>query len=208
MKKKLGILLVIIVVVLSGIIYFVPEGRLLWMMIYHNSMVSSTEFRVDGELLYMNGEICSKTPKQLKKVIAENPNIKTIVMEDVPGSLDDESNFPMAEWVREIGLNTYLTKDSHVASGGTDFFLSGNKRTIENGAKLGVHSWRDTIGTEAKDIPKDDPAHEMNRKYIENMLGKDDFYWYTIYAASADDIYYMNNEEVMKYNMITEPIVF
>ncbi len=104
-------------------------------------------------------------------------------------------------------MNTYLRKDSHVASGGTDFFLAGNKRTIEDGAKLGVHSWQDSTGTEAKDLPKDSPEHQMNRTYIEEMLGVDDFYWYTIYSASANDIYYMTNEEVKKYNMVTEPIV-
>lgn len=207
MKKKIVGILLIIFIFISGIIYFVPDARLMFYVVYYNTIKSSTEFTVDGELLYMNGYICSKTPEQLKKVIAKNPEIETIVMKKVTGSLDDESNFPMAEWVRENGLNTYLTKNSEVASGGTDFFLAGNKRTIENGAKIGVHSWRDTSGVEAKDLPKDHPDYEMNRNYIEKMLGKDDFYWYTIYAAPADGMYYMSNEEILKYNMITEPII-
>lgn len=207
MKKKIGILLVLVTIIIGGVIYFVPDARLLFYIFYHNTIKSSTEFTVEGEILYMNGYICSKTPNQLKRIVEENPDIKTIVMLEVTGSMDDESNFPMAKWVREKGLNTYLTKSSEVASGGTDFFLAGNKRTMENGAKVGVHSWRDPIGAEAKDLPKDHPDHEMNRKYIEDMLGSDEFYWYTIYAAPADDMYYMSNEEIQKFNMITEPII-
>lgn len=207
MKKKIGVVLLAMLMLIVGIVYFVPDARLMFYVVYHNMIKSSTEFTVEGELLYMDGYICSKTPEQLKKVIEENPQVKTIVMKEVTGSLDDESNLPMAKWVREKGLNTYLTKDSEVASGGTDFFLAGNQRTIENGAKMGVHSWRDTSGIEAKDLPKDHPDHEMNRAYIEDMLGKDDFYWYTIYSAPADGMHYMSNEEIIKYNMTTEPII-
>lgn len=206
MKKKISIIIISILLLIGALFAFVPQLRNTAQVIYINS-IEITEFTVDGEMLFMNGEINSKTPEQLKEIVSENPQIKTIVMLEVPGSNDDEANLPMAKWVREKGLNTYLTKDSFVASGGTDFFLAGKKRTMEEGAKIGVHSWSDTMGKEAKDLPKDHPDHEMNRKYIEDMLGKDDFYWYTIYAAPANDIYFMNKEEILKYNMITEPIV-
>ncbi|MCT4598862.1 MAG: hypothetical protein N4A50_13420 [Vallitalea sp.] len=207
MKKKLGIILIAVIILISGIIYFVPQARLIFYVLYHNNIKSSTEFTVDGDKLYMDGYICSKTPEQLKKVIKENNEIKTIVMKDVLGSLDDEANFPMSKYVRESGLNTYLTKNSEVASGGTDFFLAGNKRTIEDGAKIGVHSWRDLAGTEAKDLPKTHEEHKIYTEYMNYMLGNDDFYWYTIYAASAEDMHYMTNEEIIEYNVITEPIV-
>ena len=39
------------------------------------------------------------------------------------------------------------------------------------------------------------------------MLGSDDFYWFTIEAAPADDIYYMTNQEIIDYGLITEPII-
>lgn len=207
MKKKIGLVLLIIIIIIGAVFIFSPQARMIVKSIYVNARVI-TEFTVDGEMLFMNGEINSKTPKQLKKIIEDNPQVKTIVMLIVPGSNDDDANFPMARWIREKGLDTYLTKDSVVASGGTDLFLAGNKRTMEAGAKIGVHSWKDMgTGKEAKDIPKDSEEHEMNRKYIEDMLGKDDFYWYTIYAAPANDIYFMTDEEIVKYNMVTEPII-
>lgn len=206
MKKKIGLSILLILVIVGALILFVPSIREVAEITYLN-LVETTEFVVSGDKVYMNGEINSKTPKQLKEVINNNPEVKTIVMLEVPGSLDDEANIPMAEWVREKGLNTYITENSLIASGGVDFFLAGNKRSMEKGAKLGVHSWKDSSGVEAKDLPKEHIDHEMNRKYIENMLGKDDFYWYTIYAAPANDIYYMNMEEIEKYNILTEPII-
>lgn len=206
MKKKTRIIILSIFILIGVLLAIVPQFRMTAEIIILNS-INTSRFEVEGDKLYMSGEINSKTPKVLKKVISENPQVKTIVMLEVPGSLNDEANIPMAKWVREKGLNTHLTKNSDIASGGTDFFLAGNKRTMEDGAKIGVHSWSDSFGKEAKDIPKKHPDHEMNREYIEDMLGKDDFYWYTIYAAPADDIHYMTNEEILKYNMLTEAII-
>lgn len=48
----------------------------------------------------------------------------------------------------------------------------------------------------------------MNRSYIEDMLGNDAFYWYTVEAAPADGMHFMTHEEIEAYNMITEPIIF
>lgn len=114
----------------------------------------------------MKGEVNSKTFGHLKKIVNENPQITTILLVDVPGSLDDETNLKMCNWIRDKELNTYLSKD----------------------------------------IPKEHEDHEMNRKYIEDMLGKDEFYWYTIYAAPADDIYYMTLEEIERYQLYTHLI--
>jgi hypothetical protein len=207
---KKGLLILLGLVLLSSAAYFTltPNGKTLSLVIYHNVFKSSTEFSVDGDKLYMNGYICSKTPDQLEKIINNNPQIKTIVMLEVTGSLDDESNFPMAKWVREQGLNTHLTKNSDIESGGTDFFLSGVNRTMEQGAKIGIHSWRDAISnSEAKDLPKDSPEHKLNKEYIEKMLGNDSFYWYTIYAAPSDGMYFMSNDEIIEYNIVTKPII-
>ena len=102
---------------------------------------------------------------------------------------------------RANGLNTHLTASSEVASGGTDFFLAGVNRSMDEGAKIGVHSWSDGIN-EAKDYSRDAPEHEANRKYIEDMLGDDAFYWFTIYAAPAADIYYMTLDEVVQYGLV------
>lgn len=166
------------------------------------NQVPTTEFQVEGSQLLMQGEINSKTLDQFEEVIAANPGIKTLVELEVPGSLDDDTMIALAYRVRELGLNTHLTATSEIYSGGVDLFLAGVERTMEPGAKIGVHSWSD--GTrDAKDYPRDSPEHEQNRLYIEQMLGDDAFYWFTIYAAPADDIYLMTDAEIRQYGLLT-----
>ena len=204
MNKFLLVLLAILALAII-IIIVSPQARLLIRVLFMN-LIQTTSFTIDDNdptVLNMTGAINSRTFDSLKEVVKENPSIKTIHLVDVPGSLNDDVNIEMCYWVRKQGLNTYLSADSHVASGGTDFFLAGRERRCEKGAQLGVHSWRDALGKEAKDIPKDDPQHEMNRKYIEDMLGTDAFYWYTIYAAPGEGMHYMTDQEIEHYNIST-----
>ena len=161
-----------------------------------------TKFHVQDTSLFMNGEINSKTLSQFEEIYARHPEIDTLVELNVPGSLDDDTMIAFAYRVRELGLNTHLTKDSEIYSGGVDLFLAGITRTMENTAKIGVHSWSDGQ-LQAKDYPRDAPEHEQNRKYIEDMLGNDAFYWFTIYAASANDIHIMTAEEITQYRLLT-----
>ncbi|SMX32202.1 hypothetical protein [Octadecabacter ascidiaceicola] len=168
------------------------------------NLTERTEFTVQGDTLLMNGEINSKTLDQFEAVIAANPNVTTLREGIVPGSLDDDTMIALAYRVRELGLDTELLANSEIASGGVDLFLAGVERRAERGAIVGVHSWSDGI-KDAADYPREAPEHEQNRKYIEDMLGEDAFYWFTIYAASADDIYNMTDEEIIEYKLLTEP---
>lgn len=162
-----------------------------------------TEFKVDGNKLFMQGIINSQTLEQFEEIYSAHPKIDTLVELKVDGSIDDDTMIALAYRVRELGLNTHLTSTSEINSGGVDLFLAGVTRTMEAGAKIGVHSWSD--GTkEAKEYPRNAPEHEQNRRYIEVMLGEDAFYWFTIYAAPADDIYIMSNEEVLQYGLLTD----
>ena len=169
------------------------------------NQIEVTKFEVRGDELWMNGEINSKTLGQFEDVIAENPNITTIVEENVPGSLNDDTMIELAYRVRELGLNTRLLAHSEIDSGGVDLFLAGVERTMDDGAHIGVHSWSDGV-REATDYEPDAPEHEKNRKYIEDMLGSDEFYWFTINAAPADDIHRMTNDEIVRFGLLTAPI--
>ncbi|BES64168.1 hypothetical protein SANA_06070 [Gottschalkiaceae bacterium SANA] len=211
MKKKLLLVLLGIVLLIALAVAFVPQVRIIGLVVYHNVFVSSTKFEVAGNDLYMDGYICSKTSAQLKKIIEENPQVTRIVMKEVTGSLDDETNLEMSIWVHEKGLDTHLLKDSDIESGGVDFFESGINRTMENGAKIGVHSWA-SVGANSeevlpKDLPKDDPEHKKYVDYTIRMLGSDEFYWYTIKAAPAEGMYMMTNDEIEHFGLVTQPII-
>lgn len=161
-------------------------------------------FTIDGESAYMSGYISSDTIRQVKKLIGDYPRVKTINMKDVGGSIDDISNLEASRLVRQAGLNTHLDKDGHVASGGTDFFCAGVKRTAEEGAKVGIHSWAGVGVDNAALLPED---HVEHQKYIDyytemGMGSAKAFYFYTINAATADDIYYMTTEELIEYELV------
>ncbi|MEE9455179.1 MAG: alpha/beta hydrolase [Paracoccaceae bacterium] len=163
-----------------------------------------TEFRVAGTTLHMDGEINSKTLLQFEKIIAAHPDISLLVEGVVPGSMDDDTMIALAYRVRELGISTHLDAHSEIYSGGVDLFLAGVNRTMERGAVIGVHSWSDG-SKDAKDYPRDSPEHEQNRRYIEDMLGDDAFYWFTIYAAPADGIHVMSADQILQYGLVTDP---
>ncbi|MEO1526402.1 MAG: SUMF1/EgtB/PvdO family nonheme iron enzyme [Planctomycetota bacterium] len=154
-------------------------------------------FRVKGGTAYMSGVINSETPVAVLRLIFEHPKVRTIEMEQVPGSVDDSANLRAARYVRECGFTTVLRSDAMVASGGTDFFLAGTKRVVEKGAKVGIHSWGGPV--QGSDIPKDHPQHQLYLKYYKEMGTPAEFYWRTLEAAPADRIYWMAEKELKQF---------
>ncbi len=206
LPKIIGLGLLLIIVVCSLLVVFHPAVRFIAMAWYINTQ-TITEFTVDGHLLYMNNEMNRQTPKQLENILREYPDITTIVLQHVPGSWNDEILLPMGRMVRNRGLHTHLQADSIIASGGVDFFLAGNKRSMEYGAEIGVHSWHDG-NKDGKEYPQDAPEHDMYTNYTKDMLGSDAFYWFTIYQAPFDGIYMMSIDEIINLKLLTEPVQY
>jgi len=162
----------------------------------------------DGTTVLMNGEIKDRTLFDFNSMLKGHPNIKLIQMGDVPGSSDDEINFQVGVSLREKGINIHILDDSEIASGGVDFFLAGVKRTCGVNTKLGVHSWSDDEGKQATNFPKSSDEHRANIKYYEDLgysaEWAKDFYFFTIYAAPANNIHWMTEEEISKYKIFTD----
>ncbi|MBB6521248.1 hypothetical protein [Pseudoteredinibacter isoporae] len=164
-----------------------------------------TETKVDGNRLYLKGIINGKSFEHVKQVLNDNPQLDTLVLTVMPGSIDDEVNLQMCHFVREKGLNTYLLHNSVIASGAVDLFMSGVERKMEEGAMLGVHSWSDGF-KEALDYPQNAEEHAPYRVFYQSMVGSDEFYWYTLRAARADDIHWMTDAEIQRYPVLTSPV--
>ena len=161
---------------------------------------SEAAFTVKGDVAYMTGTICTSTPAKVLELIFTHPEVKTIEMQIVPGSINDVANLRASFYVHKFGLNTRIKSNSMIASGGTDFFLAGHKREVEKGAIIGVHSWAGgTIS--ATDLPKDDEAHNKYLEYYRALGISEDFYWYTLEASPASSIHNMTEEEIKKYNV-------
>lgn len=168
-------------------------------------VLDRTAFEVEGDRLYMSGEIATSSPRRFFAVMADNPQVQTIVLMDMPGSVDEIAVHDMGYFIRENGLDTHLTPQSEIFSGAVDLFLSGNSRTMTCCATIGVHDWADAFG-EGSDYPPDAPEHDANVAYFETMLGSDAFYWFTLQAAGSDEMHIMTEAELARFGMLTAPI--
>ncbi len=163
---------------------------------------TAATFDVDGNQAIMSGVIDGTTPERVQALIDEDPEVKTIVMQEVDGSADDEANLVASRLVRQHGFKTHVPSNGTIASGGVDFFLAGVERTVDSGGKLGVHSWAggDIRGDQ---IPRDDPEHKLYLDYYAEMGIPAEFYWFTLQAAPPEDIHFMTADELAQYQMTT-----
>ena len=160
---------------------------------------------INDTTVTMNGVINGRTEDRFDKLISDHPKINTIILEDCPGSKNDDENLRVSKKIYDQGINTMLRSNSEIASGAVDLFLAGNKRSYEPGAKVGVHSWSGG-GKTATDYAED---HENHKPYIDyykyvGMTEEEakDFYFFTIKAAPADGIHWMTEEELEAYNFV------
>jgi hypothetical protein len=163
----------------------------------------------DDTTIEMNGEISSASLKNFNKLVAAFPNVNKINILVCNGSSDDATNLELSKKVHEMGMDIHLGFQDLglIASGGVDFFLAGINRTRESGTKIGVHAWSGANAT-ATDFPV---GHEYHLPYINYYVyvgftqqQAEDFYYFTINAAPADDVHWMTEEEIAKYNLITD----
>ncbi|HIA71160.1 MAG TPA: hypothetical protein EYO01_00420 [Phycisphaerales bacterium] len=163
-------------------------------------------FEIEGKNAMMSGTIGASTPFRVMELLLHHPEVKTIIMVDVPGSVDDVSNFQACQMVRLHGLNTHLQSDGIVSSGGTDFFQAGVERTCEKGARFGIHSWGG-FGIEGDQIPKESDEHQMYLDFCDEMSIPQSFYWYTLKAAPTSGMHWMTESELYRFKLITSPIL-
>jgi len=167
-----------------------------------DNAVDRAAINVQGARLFLSGQITSRTPLNFEAAIAANPQVSTIVPLDMVGSLDELAVYRMGYFIRDAGLNTHLTAQSEIYSGAVSLFLAGNRRSIAPGAVLGVHSWADGFG-EGSDYVQTAREHRHNVTYVQDMLGDDAFYWFTLQAAPSDGIHVMTRVEIARFGLLT-----
>lgn len=168
--------------------------------------LGDSDLLIEGDEALLSGTLGTVTYEQVKNLIENHPEVKTITFTEVEGSVNDEVNMHTGRIIREAGLNTRLLPDSEIASGGVDLFCAGVNRSIADGAKLGVHSWSDGV-FDGMRYPEDHPAHQYQIEYFTKMLGADQgrkFYFYTLSAADAEDIHWMSKTELQQWEIATQ----
>ena len=166
-----------------------PEGLLKW--------------RVEGSRAYGYGYTDSRSVGTIRDLVAEHPEVDTLVLQAMPGTRDVDMNRRIARRIRRESLNTHIPADGVAASGAVDLFLAGVERTAECGARIGVHSWGSALGYDAQDAVRDDQA--PRQKALLRELGIDEgFYSFTRDAAGAEDIHFLTREEMERWGVVTE----
>ncbi len=160
---------------------------------------------IDDTTVGLDNVIDSMSPNRFRALMAAWPNIDTIKIIECPGTVDDEANLVLARMIRTAGIRTVVPSNGSARSGGVELFLAGAEHHAEPGAELGVHSWVDENGLEAKDYPRNDPVHqEYIRYYIDMGFTPDkarEFYAFTNAVAPHDGIHYMTRREMAHFNI-------
>ena len=161
------------------------------------------QFSVDQDRFIATGEIDGNTLDAFEAALEKHPDIRTLVLQNIGGSVDDEANVIFSRAVRDLGFTTIVPADGMVASGGSDLFLAGKTRVLEPGACIGVHSWAAEDFT-ATDLARSDPEHDRYLDYYDDIGIDQAFYWFTIEAAPADGMHWMSAAEVTQFGVTTD----
>ena len=159
---------------------------------------------VRGTLLFTKGVINTGVDGDMIELLNGSPSVRTVVLTWVPGSMNDEVNVSLGRKLRGADMTLYLPAQGMVASGGTDLLISGTRRVVEPGAKVGVHSWG-MFRWGGDRLPRDDPEHRLYLDYYRDMSVPEEFYWFTLESAPPSDIHWMTEEELARYRISTVP---
>ncbi len=162
-------------------------------------------FRAKGELAYGYGTSDDRSVSQVTQFLDEHPRVETLVLRNMPGTTDADMNLRLARRIRARGLNTHLERSSRIASGAVDLFLAGTQRTMECGARIGVHSW----STGGEFYPANmgrDPRQRLHERFLTDMGINPAFYAFTREAALPDDLYILTASDIERFGLLTQPL--
>ena len=93
--------------------------------------VTETQFGIfeviDDNTIELDGVINGASLENFNALIDSYPNINTIRIVNCDGSEDDEVNLQLSTLVHQRGTNIHILDNGIIASGGTDFFLAGER---------------------------------------------------------------------------------
>jgi len=164
------------------------------------------KFSVRGTTAYGNGSTNGSSVSQVGRFLDNNPAVDKLVFKWMSGTSDADRNLIIARKIRNRDLHTHLTSGSFIASGAVDLFLAGTTRTMECGARIGVHSWSSGDGIYHPAAIGHDPRQKTQEKFLKDMDIDPSFYVFTRDAALPDDLHILTNAEIEKFGLLTEPV--
>ena len=158
---------------------------------------------VEDTIAYAYGGTDHHSFADVRRQLDENPQIETIVLRNVPGTTHLGENTRIAQMIRARGINTHLESTSFIASGGVDLFLAGQERTMECGARIGVHSWQDSEGESPRTLGHD-PLEERMERFHASLDVDPDFYAFARDAAPHSALYFLNRDDLERFDLLSD----
>lgn len=177
-------------------------------LVFNDSLIEAgtSQIIVSGTDAVLTGDLGTLTYVQMRDVLATNAGLERLVLQSSSGSVNDAINVHTGRLVRDAALHTHVPADGDINSGAVDLFTAGARRSIDAGAKLGVHSWCcGDDGEPANRLPRSSDAHGTQLTYFREMLGAtgEDFYFFTLDAAPFDSIHVMTPDEIARFGLVT-----
>ncbi len=160
---------------------------------------------VDDQTIEVNGEIEDSSLDDFNELIMNYPNMELINIIEILGSQNDDINLALSKQVYSLDIDIRLLDNGEIASGEVDLFLAGRNRSKGSNTRIRVHSWSDGAN-QASYFHEGDPVHQPYINYYVSVgfsqEEAEDFYYFTINAASAEDIHWMTDEEIKRYTLV------
>lgn len=100
------------------------------------------QFTVIGTEITIEGRIKTNSSTLFNSVLAANAGVTTVILENVPGTLDTDASFAIGRAIRSNGLASVVPAGGFIASGATDMFLAGVTRTISGPNTTKLRTYR------------------------------------------------------------------
>lgn len=169
-------------------------------------------FKIEGHSAVMRGILDSSLPDLISNLFKVHPEVDTIIMEEIKGTVDLLATYEAGSIMREACITTVVPYKGFVASGGVSLFLAGCERIADESSSIVVHTWRNftlddngekVVKVAAIDLPVTDSAHDVHLDYLDEMGIPEEFYWFTI-NTPFETPHYLSNEELETYNIVTQ----
>lgn len=155
------------------------------------------KFSVDGDVLYVLGDIELGFAEKIAAFVAANPDIKTVALGSAGGSVFDA--IKAGQMIRALGLNTTLTNNCYSAC--PLVFLGGVKRTIWSPyPRLGFHQMYIMNGIAVQPM---DERYQMIKEYSSIMGVDPKFLISAMFAAAPSDMYEPELRALCDSNVVT-----
>ena len=164
------------------------------------------EIQADNSII-MDGDISVNTAPDLEELVNDHPDANLIIMKTCGGIHLDEATLEAARFVRSAQLDTHLASDGIISRGGLNFFIAGVNRSMDAGGQMGVSAWKNEDGMEATSFDFGANEHLNYLNFYAEMgfqwLLASDFYYFSIQAADSDNLFFLTDDLIEDYKLLT-----